>query len=117
MTARTATAVVRAAYDAFNTRDVEAGVALMADDVIWPNVPDGGVVRGRDGVRAHWREQFESVDPRIELLDVDTDGDGHVRASVRQVVRSHEGTLLSDDRLTHVYTMRAGLIQSMEPGA
>jgi ketosteroid isomerase-like protein len=116
MTAPTATAIVRAAYEAFNTRDVEAGVALMADDVIWPNVSDGGVVRGRDGVRTHWREQFETVDPRIELLDVDADGDGHVRASVRQIVRSHEGTILSDDRLTHVYRMRAGLIQSMESG-
>jgi ketosteroid isomerase-like protein len=116
MTVRTATAVVRAAYEAFNARDVEAGVALMTDDVAWPNVPEGGVVRSRDGVRAHWQEQFEAVDPHIELLGVDADGDGRVRASVRQIVRSHEGTVLSDDRVTHVYSMRAGLIESMEPG-
>jgi ketosteroid isomerase-like protein len=114
MTRPGASEIVRAAYAAFNNRDVDRGVALVADNVLWPNMPDGGFVRGRDGVRAHWREQFEAVDPHIEVLDIDADGDRHVRASVRQIVRSHEGQTLSDELVTHVYSVRDGLIERME---
>lgn len=114
MTEQTTSELLQRAYAAFNARDVDAAAALMADDVSWPNVSEGGFVHGREAVREHWREQFEAVEPWIELLALDPGPDGQVRASVRQVVRSNQGESISDDRLDHVHTIRDGLIQRME---
>ena len=104
---------IRDAYAAFNARDVETAVALMAPDVSWPDVADGGFVHGRDDVRRHWREQFQAVDPRIEPLAFREQPDGRMAVEVRQLVRSAEGARISDD-LVHVYTFRDGLIAGME---
>ena len=106
--------LVRHAYDAFNSRDIDAAVKLMAEDVVWPDVSDGGFVHGRDEVREHWREQFDAVDPRLELLGIESLGDGRLRASVLQVVRSSRGEPVSDERLHHVYTIDDGRIARME---
>ena len=106
--------LVRHAYDAFNSRDIDAAVRLMAEDVVWPDVSDGGFVHGPDEVREHWRAQFDAVDPRLELLGIEALGDGRLRACVRQVVRSSQGEPVSDERLNHVYTIGHGRIERME---
>ena len=115
MTERMTAELLRRAYAAFNARDVETGVSLMAEDVTWPDLVDGGFVHGRDAVREHWREQFDAADPEIELLGIDSAPDGRVRASVRQLVLSNDGEMISDERLGHVYEIRDGLIQRMDP--
>jgi hypothetical protein len=106
--------VLRRAYDAFNSRDIDAATELMAEDVLWPNAPDGGFVCGRAAVREHWREQFAAADPRLQLLGLEPLGEGRVRASVRQVVRSNEGELLSDERLHHVFAIDGARIERMD---
>jgi NAD(P)-dependent dehydrogenase (short-subunit alcohol dehydrogenase family) len=107
-------APLRRAYSAFNARDVEAAVAVMSPEVEWPDVSDGGYVHGRDGVRDHWREQFAAVDPMIEPDEFRSLPDGRVAVNVRQVVRSGEGDVISDEPLVHLYTLRDGLIERME---
>jgi hypothetical protein len=106
--------VLRRAYSAYNQRDVESALELMSEDVTWPDVGDGGFVHGHDEVREHWRQQFSEVDPRIEPLGLRALDDGRVGVDVRQVVRSPDGELISDDRLLHAYTLREGLIERME---
>jgi hypothetical protein len=113
MTARSETEVVRRANEAFNARDVGTAAALMAEDVSWPDIANGGLVRGRDAVRDHWHEQFEHTDPRVDVVRLDQ-ADGRVRATVRLIVREPGGAPISDERMTHVYTVRDGLIQRME---
>jgi ketosteroid isomerase-like protein len=44
--------LLRRTYDAFNARDLDTALALMQQDVDWPNAIDGGRVRGHDAVRA-----------------------------------------------------------------
>jgi hypothetical protein len=89
-------------------------VALMAPDVTWPDVADGGFVHGRDGVREHWSAQFGEVDPRIEPLEFRSRPDGRIAALVRQVVRSTDGEPISDERLTHLYAFADELIERMD---
>jgi ketosteroid isomerase-like protein len=107
---------IRDAYAAFNSRDVESAVALMASDVQWPDVTQGGYVHGRDGVREHWREQFLAADPRIEPLEFRERPDGRLAVEVRLTVFSTDGRPLSDDRVVHVYTLGDddGLIARMD---
>ena len=58
--------LLRAAYEAFNIRDLDAAVALMHPDVDWPNAWEGGRVRGREAVRDYWRRQFEVISSSVE---------------------------------------------------
>ena len=45
------------AYAAYNSQDVEALVALISDDVDWPD-DDASRLHGKDEVRAYWTEQL-----------------------------------------------------------
>jgi ketosteroid isomerase-like protein len=111
---RTDEDLLREAYAAFNSRDINAGLALMDAEVDWPNVAEGGYVHGHDEVGEHWREQFGQVDPRIEAGPVTTRTDGRAEVRVRQVIRDLDGNRISDDHLIHVFTIRDGLITRME---
>jgi ketosteroid isomerase-like protein len=107
------TAVVREAYRRFNDRDVDAALALMTSDVVWPNTVEGGFVHGQDGVREHWRKVFATSEPSIDPEEISQDADGRVSARVRQVVTDKQGRLLADDRITHVFQTEGGRIQRM----
>jgi ketosteroid isomerase-like protein len=49
--------LLRAAYAAFNARDIDAALATMAPDVRWPKAFKGGSACGHEEVRAYWTEQ------------------------------------------------------------
>jgi NAD(P)-dependent dehydrogenase (short-subunit alcohol dehydrogenase family) len=106
--------LVRRAYDAFNNREIEDGVALMDPEVDWPKLPEGGFAHGQDQVRKHWREQFSQVDPHIDISDIREETDNRVEARVRQVVRRHDGTKVSDDRLVHLFTIANDRIKRLD---
>ena len=106
--------LLRAMYDAFNARDIDAALAGSHPDVDWPNAFEGGRVRGHDAVRAYWTRQWAQVDPRVELLDLNTDDVGRIVALVHLVVRDMAGTLIVDQILQHVYSMNEGLVQRMD---
>jgi NAD(P)-dependent dehydrogenase (short-subunit alcohol dehydrogenase family)/ketosteroid isomerase-like protein len=105
--------LVRQAYRAFNERDVEAAVALMAPDVAWPNLPQGGLIRGPQSVGAHWREQFRQADARIDVDEIAETDDGRVEARVRQIVRGAQGAR-AEDRAVHVFSFAGERIKGLE---
>ncbi len=78
----------------------------MTDDVDWPNAWEGGRVRGQDAVRDYWTRQWAEIDPLVEPLAVELRSDVTVAVTVRQEVRSLEGTPLAISEVLHVYTMR-----------
>lgn len=106
-------ALIRDLYASFNARDVEAVIALMAEDVDWPNAWEGGRLHGRDEVRAYWQRQFAAIDGRVEPTAIVEDGDT-VAVTVHQTVHDLDGNLLSDGTVTHAYTFRAGRIVRMD---
>jgi ketosteroid isomerase-like protein len=106
--------VLERAYAAFNARDIEAALAVMADDVDWPNGMEGGRVCGRDAVREYWRRQFTLLDSHVEPKGFTTAPDGRVAVDVHQIVRDPHGVVLSDGRVTHVYTLRDDLVVRMD---
>ena len=106
--------LLRRAYEAFNARDIDSALVLMHPDVDWPNGMEGGRVLGRAAVREYWTRQFQVIDSRVEPEGFTTDADGRVAVDVHQVVHDAAGELLSDGHVTHVYTVRDGLIERME---
>jgi ketosteroid isomerase-like protein len=106
--------LLQRAYEAFNARDIEAALALMHDDVDWPNGMEGGRVTGRDAVRSYWKRQFTLIDSHVEPMGFTEAGDGRVAVDVLQTVRDPHGVVLSEGRVTHVYTLRDDLVVRMD---
>jgi hypothetical protein len=103
-----------AAYAAFNARNIAAALATMHPDVDWPNGMEGGRVLGHAGVHDYWKRQWAMIDPRVEPKEFARDEAGRTVVDVHQVIRNLKGTILSDQMVQHVYTIREGLIERMD---
>src|SRR4029077_4538622 len=66
---------LRAAYRAFNERDIAAALELMHPEVDWPNAWEGGRVSGREAVGAYWARQFEAISSKVEPRAFTWEGD------------------------------------------
>lgn len=108
------TQLLRAAYAAFNARDINAALQLMTSDVSWPKAFKGGFVQGPAEIRAYWTEQWGEIDPCVEPVDFHLQADGAVLVDVHQVVRGLDGSLLADEHVGHLFTFTNGLIQGMQ---
>lgn len=106
--------LIAAAYDAFNRRDIDSVLALMAPDVDWPNAMEGGRVIGHDQVRAYWTKQFGILDPRVDPVAIEQDESGRVAVRVHQVVRDLSGNVLADRFVQHLYSFKNDLIARMD---
>ena len=107
-------ALIRAAYAAFNRRDIDAAFALMSDHISWPRASEGGQVVGKDEIRAYWTRQWSQFDPHVEPLKLTDGGEGKTVVRVHQLVKSLSGEVLSDTEVGHIYTVANGLIDRMD---
>ena len=106
--------LLRKAYDAFNTRDMDGALALMHADVAWPNAMEGGTVHGHDGIRAYWSRQWSIINPRVEPLSIVREADGLYVVQVHQVVKNLQGVVLTDRIVHHAYRVENGKVASMK---
>lgn len=106
--------LLRAAYAAFNARDINAALALMTADVVWPRAFKGSFVRGHEEVRAYWTEQWSEIDPYVEPSAFHPEESGMILVDVHQVVRDLAGSVVADQHVGHRFTIDHGLIQVME---
>jgi ketosteroid isomerase-like protein len=82
------------AYAAYNSQDVEALVALISDDVDWPD-DDAGSLHGKDEVRAYWTEQW-------------------ARTRTRDAARSLDGPAISKGQFLDLHRIEGGRIVRMD---
>ncbi|QJE98785.1 nuclear transport factor 2 family protein [Luteolibacter luteus] len=108
--------LLRAAYAAFNARDIEAALLLMTPDVTWPRAFKGGFVHGPAEVGAYWTEQWREIDPTVQPLAFYPEKDGTILVEVHQVVRDLAGAVIADERVGHRFVIEHGLIRGMEVG-
>jgi hypothetical protein len=106
--------LLRAAYVAFNARDIDAALATMTADVAWPRAFKGGFVQGPQAVRAYWTEQWSEIDPHVEPVSFHPEEAGRILVEVHQVVRDLAGAVLADEHVGHRFTIVHGLIEKME---
>jgi hypothetical protein len=106
--------LLKAAYTAFNARNIDAALATMAPDVSWPKAFKGGFAHGHEAVRAYWREQWSEIDPHVEPISFHREDDGRVLVEVHQVVRDLKGAVLADVHVGHRFTLVNGVLQAME---
>jgi ketosteroid isomerase-like protein len=107
--------VLRAAYRAFNSRDVDAAIELMHPDVDWPNSWEGGRVRGRAAVRQYWLRQFAAISSCVVPEAIATHPDGSILVDVRQEVHDAAGgELLSASDVCHRFCFADDLVIRMD---
>jgi ketosteroid isomerase-like protein len=106
--------LLRAAYAAFNARDIDAALIFMTPDVVWPRAFKGGFVRGPEEIRAYWTEQWSEIDGHVEPVAFHPEDAGQVLVDVHQVVRDLAGAVLADEHVGHRFTIEHGLIKAME---
>jgi ketosteroid isomerase-like protein len=109
---------LRAAYRAFNARDIEAAIELMHPEVDWPNAWEGGRVVGHEAVRDYWTRQFREISSTVEPERFVREPDGSVTVTVHQMVRDAKtGEVQADARVRHRYRFVDGLIVRMDVSA
>ena len=109
-----ATELLRRLYRCFNTRDIDAVLAMMRSDVVWANGMEGGYVHGRDGVRAYWTRQWAVIDPHVEPVRFASGADGEVVVEVQHTVRDLEGKVLSERLVSHIFRIENGMVRRFD---
>jgi predicted ester cyclase len=106
--------LLRATYEAFNARDIDTVLRQMAPDVDWPNAWEGGRVVGHDAVRDYWTRQWAEIDPEVQPQAFRRLPDGRIEVTVHQVVRSRDGSVVSDGVVLHIYEFRGERVARMD---
>ena len=109
--------IVRSALEAFNRRDFERALDVMADDVTW--VPflartETPLLRGKDEIREAWKRQFEVMDIEVEVEDLIAHGESRVISETRMRGTGHGSELAIDARFAQLITLSDGLVTAVE---
>ena len=101
------------AYELFNDRDIDALLAMMTDDVEWPDVANNAVLRGKDAIRSYWEGQFAVADPRVVPTDF-LEAEEDLVAVVAQRIADLQGRPLGPPAIVfHRYTFTDDLVRRM----
>ena len=104
-------------YEAFNKREIETIISSMRPNVKWANGLEGGFVYGREAVREYWTNQFKDIQPMLEPLKFETDGNNRNIVTVHQIVRDLQDNVLADMTVQQIFTIEDGMISLYEIGA
>jgi hypothetical protein len=106
---------LRRGYGAFNQGDIEAAIALMCDDVDWPNTIEGGRERGRDAVRGYWTRLFGLLVLEVEPLNLRADRQGRIVVDAQLLFKDPlTRQPLAHQRAQHVFRFRGSLVERMD---
>jgi len=102
------------AYSLFNDRQVDDLLAMMSDDVEWPDVANGAVLRGKEAVRSYWVGQFAVANPQVTPTDFIEVGNDVV-VVIDQIVLDLSGApLVPSFTVFHRYRFDDSLVDRME---
>lgn len=106
--------IITTAYNAFNARDIDAALAVMAPSVRWPKAWEGDFVTGHDEIRDYWSRQWAEINPTVDPVTIAPLPDGRIEVTVHQVVKDLSGAIVFDGTVKHLYTINNNLIEAME---
>jgi hypothetical protein len=106
--------LIKKAYSAFNTRDIDTVLLALHPEVRWSNGWEGGYVNGHEEVRSYWTRQWKELDPIVEPVSIKEKQNREIEVVVHQIVKDLQGNILFDGTVKHIYTIENGLIKNME---
>jgi hypothetical protein len=105
--------LVRQAYAAFNRRDAAAALSTMRWDVSWAD-GEGGMLHGREAVRAHWTAQWNGADVTIEPQRFTSEANDRILVEVRMLIRKRDGSPATERTIKNRFSITDGLIERMD---
>ena len=106
--------LIKKAYTAFNSRDIDKALLTMHPDVQWPKAFEGGYVNGHNEITEYWTRQWTEINPNVEPVGFNEKEDGTLEITVHQIVKNLQGAMIFDGIVKHVYTLQDGLLRRMD---
>src|SRR5690554_5159654 len=106
--------LIRKAYPAFNSRDIDTALSTFHSEVQWPKAFEGGYVSGHDEIRGYWTRQWTEINPTVEPIDFNERPNGTFEVTVHQIVKDSQGNLMFDGIVKHIYTLEDDLLRRMD---
>ena len=106
--------LIKKAYSAFNSRDIDTALSTFHKDVQWPKAFEGGYVIGHDEIRKYWTRQWAEINPNVEPIKFNEKQNGTLEVTVHQIVKDMQGNLMFDGVIKHIYTIQDDLLQKMD---
>ena len=102
---------LRGAYEALNDGDIEGALAVLDQDAEWcehSDLPEAGLYRGRDAIRAFLESFLESWDDFRQETDDLIAGEGCVLILLRSSSRGKGSGIPVEAQYAHLWTMEGG---------
>jgi hypothetical protein len=106
--------LIKKAYSAFNSRDIDTVLSTFHPEVQWPKAFEGGYVSGHDDIRKYWTRQWTEINPHVEPIGFNERLNGTLEVVVHQTVKDLKGKLMFDGTVKHIYSIQDGLLKRMD---
>ncbi|MDN3587858.1 nuclear transport factor 2 family protein [Pedobacter aquatilis] len=106
--------LVKEAYNAFNTRNIDTALATMHRNVQWPKAFEGGYVSGHEEIRAYWTKQWSEINPIVKPIAINERENGSLEILVHQKVKDLQGNIIFDGNIKHIYALEDNLLRRMD---
>ena len=106
--------LIKKAYSAFNSRDIDTALSTFHSDVQWPKAFEGGYVSGHDEIRKYWTRQWSEINPNVEPIGFNETQDGKLEVTVHQIVKDLQDNVMFDGTVKHIYTIQDDLLRRMD---
>ncbi|MGY3211441.1 nuclear transport factor 2 family protein [Mucilaginibacter sp. HD30] len=106
--------LIAAAYNGFNSRNIDSVLPLMHQNIRWPKAFEGGYVIGKEAIREYWTRQWSEINPLVKPQAITVRENGKVEVLVHQLVKDLEGNVLFDGDVKHVYEVKDDLLFQMD---
>ena len=106
--------LIKKAYLAFNSRDIDNALSTFHPDVEWPKAFEGGYVSGHDEIREYWTRQWTEINPNVKPIGFDERQNGTIEVTIHQIVKDLKGDMMLDGVVKHIYTIQDNLLRRMD---
>ena len=106
--------LVKKAYAAFNSRDIDTALSTFHTGVQWPKAFEGGYVTGHDEIRKYWTRQWLEINPNVDPTGFHERQDGTIEVTVHQIVKDLKGNSIFDGTVKHIYKLQDDLLRRMD---
>lgn len=106
--------LIKKAYSAFNSRDIDTALSTFHPEVQWPKAFEGGYVSGHEDIRKYWTRQWTEINPHVEPIGFNERQNGALEVMVHQTVKDLDGKLMFDGTVKHIYSIQDGLLKRMD---
>jgi len=105
---------VRSAYEKFNHQDIEGLLAIMTEDVEWPDIREGSELQGKDAFRNYLKNVMAATTPWVTLGELFEVGDVVVAMAYHQAYGDDDRLLGPPRSVYERFSFRGDLIARIE---